>query len=86
MMLILLRSALHSTPARRLAWLTLLAILLLAFSVLNFEWRKASWLVMTMALAHATTRATDTTDGETNVSAALLPRREKQDGGVLGKS
>ena len=34
-------------------WMTILGILLLAFLSLNFEWRKVSWLIMTLAAAHA---------------------------------
>jgi len=58
MMLMAFIGVFRMPPVERLMWLALFAILFLAFLALNFEWRKASWLIMALAIAHAR-RATD---------------------------
>jgi len=58
MMLMAFKEVFRMSPVKRFMWVALFAILFLAFSTLNFEWRKASWLIMALAIAHAR-RATD---------------------------
>ncbi|MBO8143313.1 MAG: O-antigen ligase family protein [Thermodesulfobacterium sp.] len=53
MMAVAFKGIFKMSSNKRLLWLALFAILFLAFLTLNFEWRKASWLIMALAIAHA---------------------------------
>jgi len=53
MMVMSFKEIFHMPPIERLMWLMLFTVLFFAFVTLNFEWRKASWLIMALAVAHA---------------------------------
>jgi O-antigen ligase len=42
------------SPHKRWLWLVTLAILLIGFVSLNFEWRKVTWLMLAFAAAYST--------------------------------